>query len=98
MNSKMNVAILSLLMCIATGGSISFAQYPFHVDSSRYLMLYNTAWSSAGGPEGLWTTFAATSTDGVHWEPALDHQSLLGAAPPSNFGLMEARLEPPAGD
>mgnify|MGYP001214239740 CR=1 FL=1 len=50
MNSKMNVAILSLLMCIATGGSISFAQYPFHVDSSRYLMLYNTAWSSAGGP------------------------------------------------
>ena len=57
-----------------------------HYDGSRYLMFYNTAWSSAGGPQGLWTTFAATSDNGVDWQPALDHQPVLGAAPPGNFG------------
>ena len=49
-------------------------------------MFYNTAWSSAGGPQGLWTTLAATSDNGVDWQPALDHQPVLGAAPPGNFG------------
>jgi predicted GH43/DUF377 family glycosyl hydrolase len=62
-----------------------------HYDGHRYLMLYNTSWKSAAGPPGLWTLFAATSHDGVHWKPARDHQPLLGEAPSSNFGSAKGK-------
>lgn len=55
-----------------------------YFDGRRYLMLYNTALASDVGK--LWSIFAATSDDGFHWEPALGHQPLLGAATPGNFG------------
>ena len=77
-------AVTGLLGTGKLGPSVYF-------DGSRYLMLYNTAWSTGGGPEGLWTTFAATSSDGVHWDSALDHQSLLGPAPPGNFGSADGK-------
>ncbi len=57
-----------------------------YFDGRRYLMLYNTDWSTGGGPTGLWTAFGATSPDGIRWEPAWDHRSVLGPAPPGNFG------------
>ena len=62
-----------------------------HFDGRRYLMLYNTDLASSGGAKGLWTTFAATSLDGLHWEPALDHHPLLGPAPPGNFGSADGK-------
>ena len=62
-----------------------------HFDGSRYLMLYNTAWNSGGGPPGLWSLFAATSSDGIQWDPAWDHRSVLGPAPAGNFGSADGK-------
>ena len=56
-----------------------------YYDGAEYLMVYNHGRpGEAGGT--IWTAFAATSPDGINWQPALDDQPLLGAAPPGNFG------------
>ena len=55
-----------------------------YFDGSRYLMFYNTgAKVPTGG--GIWTLFAATSDDGITWQPVMDGRQLLGPAPVGNF-------------
>ena len=61
-----------------------------HFDGRRYLMLYNTIRSSPNGGTH-WTLFAATSTDGIHFQAALENKPLLGPAPPDNFGSADGK-------
>jgi hypothetical protein len=61
-----------------------------HFDGSRYVMFYNTGVKTPNGGS-LWSLFAATSTDGIHWESALRHQPILGPAPPGNFGSADGK-------
>lgn len=56
-----------------------------HFDGSRYLMLHNSTMRTPNGGS-LWTLFAATSPDGLHWVPAAGGRPVLGPAPPGNFG------------
>ena len=56
-----------------------------YFDGGKYFMIYQHCMpGSAGGR--IWAAFAATSADGVNWQPAFDDQRLLGPAPENNFG------------
>ena len=56
-----------------------------YFDGAKYLMIYEHGMpGSAGGT--IWAAFAATSDDGVNWQPACDDQPLLGVAPEGTFG------------
>ena len=61
-----------------------------YFDGSRYLMYYNTIVTVPTGGS-LWTMFAATSGDGVHWASALGGRPVLGPAPPGNFGSADGK-------
>jgi len=61
-----------------------------HFDGTRYLMLYNTIRMTPNGGTH-WTLYAATSADGVHFQPALENKPLLGPAPPGNFGSADGK-------
>ena len=50
-----------------------------YYDAGRYFMLYNTDW------RGGWSTYAATSDDGIHWTPVRSGQPVLGPPPTGNF-------------
>ena len=50
-----------------------------YYQAGRYFMLYNTDW------RGGWSTYAATSDDGIHWTQLHDGQPVLGAPPAGNF-------------
>jgi predicted GH43/DUF377 family glycosyl hydrolase len=59
-----------------------------YFDGTSFLMIYNH--DLAGKERGtIWAAFAATSADGIHWQPAFDDQPLLGAAPAGNFGTAD---------
>ena len=56
-----------------------------YFDGAKYFMIYDHGIpGSAGGT--VWAAFAATSTDGINWQPAFDDQPLLGPASEDNFG------------
>jgi hypothetical protein len=51
-----------------------------YFDGGRYLLFYSS------NLDGQWVMLAATSTDGVRWEPALGGKPVLGPPPPDSFG------------
>ncbi|MBI85462.1 MAG: hypothetical protein CMJ81_19895 [Planctomycetaceae bacterium] len=61
-----------------------------YFDGDCYLMFYNTIQQTPNGG-ALWTLFPASSSDGILWKPALDHQPILGAAPTGNFGSADGK-------
>ena len=61
-----------------------------YFDRHRYLMLYNHGLRPASGG-GLWLIHAATSRDGVQWQPAFEDKPLLGPAPPDNFASADGK-------
>ena len=56
-----------------------------YFDGKRYVMYYNTIVEVKTGGS-LWTMFAASSDDGIHWKPAREGRPILGPAPAGNFG------------
>ena len=61
-----------------------------YFDGHGYLMFYNTIQPTPNGGT-IWTLFAATSSDGIRWNPALDGKRVLGAAAAGNFGSADGR-------
>jgi hypothetical protein len=61
-----------------------------YFDGHDYLMFYNTIQPTPNGGT-IWTLFAATSSDGIRWKPALGGERVLGAAPEGNFGSADGR-------
>jgi hypothetical protein len=51
-----------------------------YFDGREYFMLYNSYLNQQ------WATFAASSSDGVHWHQAFRDKPVLGLPPASNFG------------
>ena len=54
-------------------------------DGDKYYMLYNTKQSPF--PK-RYTTYAATSDDGIHWTPAYGNKALLDTPPEGNFAYI----------
>jgi predicted GH43/DUF377 family glycosyl hydrolase len=50
-----------------------------YFDGRKYLMLYQT------NVKNQWTSFAATSDNGIDWAPAWDNKPVLGTPPKGNF-------------
>src|SRR5438552_10520242 len=51
-----------------------------YFDGQAYFMLYNR------NLDRQWATYAASSSDGIHWQPAFDGEPVLGPPPAGNFG------------
>jgi len=54
-----------------------------YFDGEQYLMIYSCLVQEDGT---YWKNFAATSQDGIQWQPAFEGGPLLGPAPKGNFG------------